>query len=162
MHIIMGRVRRETPARLSGVMPGAPRRTALHPARPNGAAAQTLPAAAQTPAVSQHPRTAPKHAAPRRRPPQPGGKHTPAAAVFALLAAAFAATAFAGLHLGADTVPKTALKAAVLSAQLSYPQGGQTVAAREWQKLRAWFAASGGTAQTASAASAAASGSASQ
>lgn len=59
---------------------------------------------------------------------------------FILLGVAFAATIVTGLREGtAAQLGQTTRKAAVLSAQLTYPQGGQSVAAREMQKLQTLF-----------------------
>lgn len=155
MRIIIGRVRQGAPARQAAAPPvsGA----GAHRPHDTGESA-TLFTPRTLAADAARPRGRTKHPAGRRRAsPAASGKSAPGGAVFALLGIAFAATAAAGLHLGAGEAQQAALKAAALSAQLSYPQGGQTVAARELQKLRAWFAALGGGAasQAASAASAA-------
>lgn len=61
--------------------------------------------------------------------------------VFILLGAAFLATFLIGLHEGMVAhLAAATQKAAVLSAQMSYPQGGQVVAAREMNKLQTIFA----------------------
>lgn len=82
----------------------------------------------------------------RTAPPKMGhaGKKRPSGkGVFFLLGAAFLATFLIGLHEGMTThLAAATQKAAALSAQMSYPQGGQVVAAREMNKLQAIFARS--------------------
>lgn len=132
MRIIMGRVHQGPP-------PPRPQQEALARPRPPEAASSFIvtPAVRRSPATRHAP--AAHHALPRRAAPagKQGGKR--GSVVFVLLALAFVATGAIGLHLGGDAVGKTTVKAAALSAQMSFPQGGQAVAARELAKLRAWF-----------------------
>lgn len=100
-----------------------------------------------------------------RRPARPAARNSHAASrsssgkgkgkgIFILLGAAFLATFLIGLHEGMAThLAAASHKAAVLSAQMSYPQGGKTVAAREMQKLQGIFAQPSETTSIASAAS---------
>lgn len=70
-----------------------------------------------------------------------GKKRSSGKGVFILLGAAFLATFLIGLHEGmAAHLAAATQKAAVLSAQMSYPQGGQVVAVREMNKLQTIFA----------------------
>ncbi|MFT9076166.1 hypothetical protein [Ethanoligenens sp.] len=85
------------------------------------------------------------HRAIPAKPAQHSKKQRSGNAVFVLLGAAFIATIAAGVHEGMIArLSGTTQKAAVLSAQMSYPHGGQTVAAREMNKLQGIFT---GTAQ---------------
>lgn len=69
-----------------------------------------------------------------------GKKRSSGKGVFILLGAAFLATFLIGLHEGMTAhLAAATQKAAALSAQMSYPQGGQVVAAREMNKLQALF-----------------------
>lgn len=82
-----------------------------------------------------------------------GKKRSSGNGVFFLLGAAFLATFLIGLHEGMTAhLAAATQKAAALSAQMSYPQGGQAVAAREMNKLQTIFARSK-TASTSSTAS---------
>ncbi len=78
---------------------------------------------------------------PTKRPAPREGKRIGSSWVFILLIAAFVATLVSGLHEGAEGLQNTVKKTATLSAQMTYPQGGQTVAAREMDKLHTLFSA---------------------
>lgn len=130
----MGKVHKDQDARAKRErVPDRARSTAF--TRP--APARTVPerSACTRPAASRPAQTV--------KPAQHVKKQRSGNGVFILLGVAFAATVITGVHEGAAaSLGQTARKAAVLSAQLTYPQGGRSVAAREMQKLQTLFSGS--------------------